>query len=91
MLTLHSYLGISNTKEFSKPATRVNKNQVHLCSHHKNYVLSAFLIKPNSHRIRHSLCSLGVEKIVICVDMNVCSFLNPGNHPRVIYVSLPMD
>lgn len=46
-LTLRSYPGISNMKEFSKPATRVNKNQVHLHNHHKNYVLSAFLIKPN--------------------------------------------
>lgn len=41
-------LGISNSKEFSKPATRVNKNQVHLYNHLKNYVLSAFLIEPNT-------------------------------------------
>lgn len=40
--------GISNTKEFSKLATRVNKNQVHLYNRHKNYVLSTFLIEPNT-------------------------------------------
>lgn len=40
--------GISNTKEFSSLATRVNKNQVHLYNCHKNYVLSAFLIEPNA-------------------------------------------
>lgn len=39
--------GISNTEEFSKPANRENKNQVHLHNCHKNDVLSAFLIKPN--------------------------------------------
>lgn len=40
--------GISNSKEFSKLATKVNKNQVHLYNHYKNYVLSAFLIEPNT-------------------------------------------
>lgn len=39
--------GISNTEEFSKLAPRVNKNQVHLHNHHKNYVLSALLTEPN--------------------------------------------
>lgn len=47
VLILCPYPGISNTEEFSKLATRVNKNQVHLHNHQKNYVLSAFLIKPN--------------------------------------------
>lgn len=48
VLTLCSCSGISNTEEFSKLATGVNKiYQVPLHNHHKNYVLSAFLIKPN--------------------------------------------
>lgn len=48
VLILRSCPGISDSKEFSKLATRVNKNHVHLYNYHKNYVLSAFLIKPNT-------------------------------------------
>lgn len=35
VLVRHPCPGISNTKEFSKLATRVNKNQVHLYNRHK--------------------------------------------------------
>ena len=47
VLILCPSAGISNTEEFSKLAPRVNKNQVHLHNHHKNYVLSVLLTEPN--------------------------------------------